>query len=193
MAKSQGDIQTTVGELGLGLNSSSLISQDFIDTLERFGYLSEPPFIGRVDVNMISGTSTYAYPATALRIWNALMGGYLLGKETETSLNAYNKTWTSDTDIPVVIFEDMLSRQYSLYPTPNFNSGTLLHLFYVDKKTLDIQEYYALALTLFTLERAFTHSSNNQAPELAGQAMRLGEIIMRLLGHHDIQRDSNRK
>lgn len=194
MAKTKAEIiEDLVEKLALDLEDETTAGQYFDDIVERLALLVRPPFIKTDTENMVSGTGTYNYKADMLKLIHALLSGKLLPRTDETQLDAYAYEWAGDADAqPLTYYEDWLARQYSLYPPPNFNSGDTLRLFYAEDRASNIQDYYALPIALYILEREFDYSNIHQDPEFANQCGRLGDLIMGVLNHNGISRDKDR-
>jgi hypothetical protein len=179
-------LSNLVEVLALDLEDTTTVSQYFDDVVERLAFLSKPPFIKSSNVNLVDGTSTYNYEADMLRLIHALLSGKLLMRTDETQLNAYDYLWEDDPDAqPLAYLEDWLSRQYQLYPTPNFSSGDTLKIFYAEDRATGIQEYYGLIIALYVLVKEFTYSNIHQDLAFGAKCKELGDLMMKMVGHDE--------
>jgi len=193
MPKTKAQILTLGSGLGLDLEDDTTSSRFFDDVVEYLALLSKPPFIKSTTVSLSDGTTTYSYEADMLRLMDAILRGNLLSRTDETDLAAYANEWQGDSKAePRAYFEDWLARQYSLYPTPNFDSGDTLRIFYAEDRATNIQDFYALPIALLVAAREFSYNSSHQDMEIAEQCQRFGEFILEVLGH-ERQRNVKRK
>lgn len=184
MPKSKAQTLTLASSLGLDLENDTTESQFFDDVVERLALMMKPAFVASTTVNMVDGTGTYNYESDMLRLLDAIMRGNLLTRSDESDLAAYSNEWQGDADNePKAYFEDWLARQYSLYPAPNFDSGDTLRIFYAQDRAASIQDFYALVIALLILAREFSYNSTHRDLAYAEQCQRLGEFILRILGH----------
>lgn len=185
MSKTKAEtLSDLVEPLALDLEDATTAGQFFDDVVEKLALSSNPPFIKSSTVSLVDGTSTYDYEADMLGLLHGLLSGKLLMKTDETQLDALNYLWEDEADAqPLAYLEDWLSRQYQLYPTPNFNSGDLLRIFYAEDRASGIQDYYALAIALYILKKEFSYSNIHQDLAFASQCEQLGDLIMKALGH----------
>lgn len=199
MSLSKANILTLASGLALDLETDATLSTFFDDVVEQLSLIDNPPFTDGALVELTSGTATYDFESTMLKLIFAIMEDSSLSMTHEEGLEAYSKTWRSDTGTPFAVTQDWLSRQYTLYPNPNFNSTPLaggateplgedypddnLWIVFAEDRSTSIQDYYGLVIALLALAREFSQSSDHIDLELAASANQLGSFIMLLLGH----------
>lgn len=193
MSKTKAEIiEDLVEKIALDMEDETTAGQYFDDVVERMSLLPQPPFIKTATVNMVDTQATYDYETDMLKLIHALLQGKLLLPATESQLDAYAYEWPGDADAtPLAHYSDWLARQYSLYPPPNFNSGDTLRIFYSEDRASGIQDYYALPIALYILEREFNYSNIHQDTEFATQCGRLADLIMGVLKHDGISRNKD--
>jgi len=192
------DIITICETLAVDLQADDTLSRFFDDTVEQLGFLTSPPFYETALVSLTSGTATYDFESDALAIYHAFMDDTLLSIVGEDDIEAYSKIWPTSSGTPIALTQDELERQYTLYPEPDFNSGTLipthgepygedyptnqLFLIYSKNRTADFQEQFSIPLALFSLSKEFSTSSNHQDREFAESCKTFAAFILNMIG-----------
>lgn len=199
MSYSKANILTLVGTLALSLQDSTSSTNFFDVVVERWAEMEMPAFFAQALVELSDGTATYSFAAACLALFHAIMEDASITEAHDEDLDSYSTTWRTDEGTPFAFTQDFLARQYTLYPTPNFNSTALaggatqplgedypednLWLIYCERRESAIQDYYAIPLALSIMALEFSHSSDHQDLELSLACSQLAALFLALLGH----------
>jgi hypothetical protein len=199
MSFSKAQILTLCGTLARDLEASDTIDDFFDDVIYSLFDYSPPIFLEDELVSLTDGTATYDFETNMLRLLYAIMEDASLLMTDDNSLQGYSNEWRAAEGTPVAISIDDLQHQYTLYPTPDFDSGVLvpahgeplgedypddqLYILFKEYRNSSIQDYYALPIALSTLSREFTFSSLHVDVEFASLCDTLFQVMIKLLGH----------
>ena len=195
MSYSKANILTLAGNLCHDLDTSSTISTFFDDVIIELGFLENPVFYAQDFVEITAGTATYSFPSGALKILHAFYGDRMLLESSEEELDAYSKTYRSDSGDPRAISYDLLSNKFRLMPVPDasstgggnnlddsFTSDWVWCLF-AEERASAFTETYAISIALLALQKEFSYESKHQDIPFAENCEALAKLILNLLGH----------
>lgn len=196
MSFSKAQILTLAGKLCLELENDTSIAQYFDDTVERFALLPKPVFATNALVTLTAATATYSFASDMLRLLHAVFDDASILMTNEDGLDAYSSTWRTASGTPLAVTQDWLARQYTLYPNPDATSTAagaeplgedypddILWISYAQDRASSIQDYYAIPLAILTIAREFSFSSIHEDDEFASECLRLGNLLLALMGH----------
>ena len=174
---------------------TTTFSQFFNDVIDELGKLSKPVFAEQGFEAIVSGTSEYSYETAMLDFIALFFGDTLIPEESQKSLEAYSQTWQSDTGDPVAFTRDGIdARKYRVYPEPDANGSitganwaasfpaAALALIYVEDRSTDIEDYYALGIAFDCLAREFSYPSDHQDTDYAKALRQLSKVLYLLAG-----------
>jgi hypothetical protein len=193
---SKAQILTLCSTLGLDLEDDTALSTFFDDTIERLALIDSPPFTAHAFVTLASGTATYSFEADCLKLLEAIMDDASVFFDTEESLEAYENAWRTESGEPLVLIQDYLKRQFTLFPNPNISSGAAgaeplgedypsnaFWTLYAQDRASVIQDYYAFPVAFLTLAREYSHDSLQHDEDFSSVCNQVGMLLLALLGH----------
>jgi hypothetical protein len=193
------EIKIIAEELGFDLDAPDTLDIFLDDVFYEFGMRPDAPMLIALIKAITSGTSTYSYETDMLQVVYAIMFDELLSSSSEAGLEAYSKTWRTDTGTPIAFTQDRVTaRQYRLYPEPDFTSDPLiplvgqpwgedypddtLALIYSDNRESNIPDIFALPTAFDALAREFSYPSDHTDNEFAEVCRNLAQIFYTLTG-----------
>lgn len=194
------DLLLLCNDFSLDLENSSTIEVFLQEVLVALSRRKDPLFLKALLSTLASGTSTYAYPAPdIINVFNLFTGNLQLTTTTEDSLEAHSATWRTESTAVRAFTEDFLSRQFTLYPTPDYTSGAFIPVngeplgedyptgwlvgIYSYIPETDIPEFYGILIIMLTLAKEFNYPSQHQDIELAQFCLGVGKFLLGLLNH----------
>jgi hypothetical protein len=193
------EIQDLAKSLALNLHETDTIDSFINDVFYELGLRTRPPFIQSKIKAITSGTSTYTFETDMLRVVYLIMFDELLSQASENDLEAYSKTWRTDTGDPLSFTQDIITaRSYRLYPEPDFTSDPLipingqpwgedfpddsLVLIYSDNREDNIPSFYSLPIAFDTLFREFSYPSDHEDQEFSLICQDLSKLLYLFAG-----------
>jgi len=195
MSLSKAQLTTFASTIAHAEHDTTTFSQFFDDVMDELGRLPEPLFADYAFEAIVSGTDEYSYESTMLHPIAIFFDDTRIPEADEIILEAYSKSWQSDTGDPTTFTLDKVDgRKYRVYPTPDANgsiaganwgsafpSGALALIFVEDRAT-DIEDYYALPITFDCLAREFSYPSDHQDIDYANVCGTLAKVLYILAG-----------
>ena len=193
------EILTLTKSLALQLSETDTIDNFINDVFYELGLRLHPPFVQAEIKAITSGTSEYTFESNMLKVVYLIMFDELLSQSAEIDLEAYSKTWRTDTGDPLAYTQDIITaRSYRLYPNPDFTSDPLipingqpwgedfpddsLVLIYSDNRESNILEFYALPISFDTLFREFSYPSDHEDQEFSAICQSLSKLLYAFAG-----------
>ncbi len=195
MALTKAQLTTFASLICHAEHDTTTFSQFFDDIIDELGKAPKPVFAEYAFEAIVSGTDEYSYETKMLRPIAIFFDDMLLSETGEKELEAYSATQQSDTGDPVAYtLENVDARKYRVYPIPDANgsiSGAnwstgypdgALALIFVEDRSTDIEDYYALPITFDCIAREFAYPSDHQDVEYAKVCADLAKLMHVLAG-----------
>lgn len=195
MSLTKAQLTTFASTICHAQHDTTTFSQIFNDVMDELARKPSPPFVDCAFEAISDGESEYSYEATMNRPLYIFRGDRLLTHETIAGLEAYSKTWESDTGTPIAYtLEGVDGRKYRLYPIPdadgaitgaNWAAGypdDALALIFAEDRSTDIEDYYVLPVVFDCLAREFAYPSDHQDVEYAKVLNKLATVLYTLAG-----------
>lgn len=176
-------------------HDTTTFSQFFNDVIDELSRLPNPVFADYAFEAIVSGTDEYSFETTMLCPLHIFFGDLLLVEASQQVLEAYAKAWQSDEGDPIAYtLEGIDAHKYRVYPTPDANGSiaganwaatyptAALALIFIEDRSTDIEDYYALPITFDCLMREFAYPSDHQDIEYAKACGNLSKILYTLAG-----------
>lgn len=195
MSLSKAQLTTFASTIAHAEHDTTTFSQFFNDVIDELGRLPDPVFADYAFEAIVSGTAEYSFETAMLRPIAIFLGDNLLPETGEKELEAYSATQLSDTGTPVTFtLENVDARKYRVYPIPDGNGSiagadwaanypsAALALIFVEDRSTDIEDYYALPITFDCISREFSYLSDHQDIEYAKVCNSLAKLMYLLAG-----------
>jgi len=181
---SKANIISIGGLLTAGLEDSTTFSQFFDDTIQEMGFFDTPIIYALGSITLATATATYNFPSACLKILNAinLSSGALLSLTTENGLEAYSKTWRTDTGDPIALTVDYLKNQVTVYPIPTATqNGNTVYILHTQERTSSFIECYAPFITAHMCAKEFGYRSHHQDVDFAENCRQFSDLAYALI------------
>lgn len=195
MSLTKAQITTFASTVAHAEHDTTTFSQFFNDVIDELGKLPRPVFADYAFEAIVSGTSEYSFETTMLRPIAIFFDDTLLLESSKEALEAYSITQLADAGSPVAYtIDEVNARKYRVYPEPNANGSiaganwgasfpsNALALIFVEDRSTDIEDYYALPITFDCLAREFAYPSDHQDVEYAKVCATLAKLMYALVG-----------
>jgi hypothetical protein len=174
---------------------ASMIAQYFNDVINELALKEACPNISTAPVNLVNGTSVYAFPAYAVLIRALCFAGtdadgnvysqwdHLLGEASIEDIEAYSSAWrTAANNVPdFYTMEDQNPRYYKIHPTPSSATPwTLLAIYNSNEVNAGVTTIpYWLVFPIFheIIRREFARPSDHQDIDYASALEQLVKIF----------------
>lgn len=104
-----------------------MLADDYADVIEEVAQTEKTPLVAAEMFDIVLGTSTYDYDASAVRVLYVFVDDTLLRPADIIDLETYNVAWRALSGTPYSVTEaEITSRTLRLIPIPNFDSDPLV-------------------------------------------------------------------
>lgn len=193
------DVLTLAIDYAIAPVDAATLDRYLTDVLEECARYDEPPHIDVELASVTAGTDTYTPPVACLRILAAFYAAKHLSAATVADLEAYSRTWRTDSGSPWALsFDEQTGGDYLLYPTPDASSGALIPangdplgldyptgwcaLIFGSGRSVDLHDYTAFPIALRVLAREFSRPSSHRDKAFADGCLALADLLFQLIG-----------
>ena len=195
MSLSKAQLTTFASTICHAEHDTTTFSQFFNDVIDELGRLPDPVFAEYGFEAVAIGTQDHNFEAAMLRPIAIFLGDTLLPEVSQQALKAYSESWRVDTGTPIAYtLELAYDEEYKTYPIPDATGSiagadwaanyptAALALIFVEDRSTDIEDYYALPITFDCLAREFAYPSDHQDIAYAKVCAELAQLLYVLAG-----------
>ena len=190
MSLTKANVTTLLGKFAHSLQEATTTSEFMDVALTELARLAGP-MVGSTTGNLTSGTATYVFPSTAIRLLCVIARNKELSFQSSNDMEYHSITWRDDavtsgtTDVNAhyaYMVDEVSGRKFSIYPIPSTATTDGYTVVYTESRDTTIPEWYALPIIFDTLAREFAFPSDHQDKDFATLCAHIATLCYAILG-----------